>query len=201
MKLIKEARAAVKATIENYSGKLVEAIKVELEKLSVDKITFSPIQLADGEHCDYINHLNKDGSLIIYNNEDCDPSGLAHDDANILNADNWEVEELCRVLEELISFNEKNPKPKMVQQVIPPAQMNIVQRALNLLEAALADIPEDERGKSEHMEYTLFDIKTLRGLLKGEVSVIHTKEVADKFSHIHGVDWPVYTKEFPRKDL
>ena len=93
----------------------------------------------------------------------------------------------------------KPKEEKKVQQVIPPAQIAIIQRALNLLELALNEQCQEEH--NDIIAYTTFDIVTLRGLLKGEVSVVHLKEIADAFSFTHSVDWPDYGDEFPRVDL
>jgi hypothetical protein len=101
-------------------------------------------------------------------------------------------------------FKRQMAKPKkvpQVQQVIPPAQIQIIQRALNLLESALSDIPQDQKDATSDISHDLFDITTLRGLLKGEVSVIHSKDVAESFSSFCGVDWPDFGDDYPRVDL
>jgi hypothetical protein len=89
-------------------------------------------------------------------------------------------------------------KVKMIRQVIPPVQMEIVQRALNVYEKALQ---QQDLDKHDDINDELFDILCLRGMLKGEVAVVHPKEVADAFSfHYAGVDWPEYYG-FPKEDI
>lgn len=92
-----------------------------------------------------------------------------------------------------------SPKKGLVKQVIPPAQIAIIQRALNLLELALSQQCQEEH--DDILAYTTFDIVTLRGLLKGEVSVVHKEEIVRTFSHYYNVDFPDYGDEFPKIEL
>lgn len=94
---------------------------------------------------------------------------------------------------------EEAPKKKMVKQVIPPAQVAIIQRALNVLELSLNE--QCKLYHDDNIAHTTFDILTLRGLLSGEVSVVHPKEISEAFSHHHNVDWPDYGDEFPLEEL
>lgn len=91
-------------------------------------------------------------------------------------------------------------KSGLVKQVIPKDQVDIIHRALNLLEKALADIPKDVVHQS-NVPDVLFDIQTLIGLFSGEVSVEHPKVVAYNFVSHHNVDWPDYGDTYPLIEL
>jgi hypothetical protein len=95
----------------------------------------------------------------------------------------------------------ETPQKKMVKQVIPQEQVAIIQRALNLLESALQDIPQVQKDATSDISHDLFDIVTLRGILKGEVSVVWAKEDTEGFSFKHSVDFPDYGDEFPLEEL
>lgn len=88
---------------------------------------------------------------------------------------------------------------KMVKQVIPQEQVAIIQRALNVLELALNE--QCNLYHDDNIAHTTFDIITLRGILKGEVSVVWAKEDTEGFSFKHSVDFPDYGDEFPLEEL
>lgn len=90
-------------------------------------------------------------------------------------------------------------KKQMVKQVIPPAQVEIIQRALNVLELSLKE--QNKVSHDENISYTIFDIVTLRGILKGEVSVVWAEEDTKGFSFKHSVDFPDYGDDFPLERL
>jgi len=92
-------------------------------------------------------------------------------------------------------------KKKMVRQVIPQEQVAHLQRALNLLESALSDIPQAQKDATSDISHDLFDIVTLRGILKGEVSVVWPKEDTEGFSFKHSVDFPDYGDEYPLEEI
>ncbi len=91
------------------------------------------------------------------------------------------------------------PNKQMVKQVIPPAQVEIIQRALNVLELSLNE--QNKASHDENISYTIFDIVTLRGILKGEVSVVWAEEDTEGFSFKHSVDFPNYGDDFPLERL
>jgi hypothetical protein len=94
-----------KIELENkYSKQLQEAIVEQLDLLQGD-IKFNPEALCN-EYGDHINHINKDGSLIIYNNSDCCSSGIAHDDANVT-SNSWNVDNQMDILSILINHNKE----------------------------------------------------------------------------------------------
>jgi len=191
--LIADVLSAKSEFDKDNSQKLQAAIKAQLEQLSEKGIEVGPVAI-NIEHNDHINYIKKNGDCIIYNNPCCDSSeGIVHDDANILKGV-WDIEPLINVLRTLIGHN--NKKVEYVRQQIPPAQLEHLQRALNLLEQALGDIPQVQKDATSDISHDLFDITTLRGLLKGEVYVVHTHEVAESFSFKHNVDWPDYGDEF-----
>ena len=100
-----------KIELENkYSKQLQGAIVEQLDLLQGD-IKFGPEALCN-EYGDHINHINKDGSLIIYNNSDCCSSGIAHDDANVANS-SWNTENQMDILSILINHNKDNVKPEL----------------------------------------------------------------------------------------
>jgi len=91
------------------------------------------------------------------------------------------------------------PQKEMVRQVIPQDQIEIIQRALNLLELALnqqCNVSHDDTLAS-----TTFDILGLRGILNGEVSVVWAKEDTEGFSGKHNVDFPDYGHHYPLEEL
>jgi hypothetical protein len=94
---------------------------------------------------------------------------------------------------------EVKEEKQMVKQVIPPAQVEIIQRALNVLELALNE--QCNLYHDDNIAHVTFDIITLRGILKGEVSVVWPKEDTEGFSFKHSVDWPDYGDEFPLEEL
>lgn len=96
-------------------------------------------------------------------------------------------------------LNKEAPKKQMIKQVIPPSQVNIIQRALNVLELSLSE--QQKTAHDDNIGYTLFDIVTLRGILKGEVSVVWAEEDTKGFAFKHCVDFPDYGDDFPLERL
>lgn len=84
-------------------------------------------------------------------------------------------------------------KNEMIRQRIPAGVLELAQRGLNLLELALKDA--DPNSENDKIGYDLFDIMTLRGLLKGEVFTDFTKKEKETFVSKHGVDFPIYLGE------
>lgn len=79
---------------------------------------------------------------------------------------------------------------KMIRQRVPAEVLELAQRGLNLLQLALKEA--DPKNESDKIGYEIFDITTLKGLLKGEVYTEFTKEEKESFVHKHGVDFPEY---------
>ena len=78
---------------------------------------------------------------------------------------------------------------KNVSQIIPKGQKEIIKRALELQYIAI-----DGNGlQCEDIEYMKHDIRSLIAFLDYDISVTLSKVMMDKFSFIHGVDFPEYT--------
>ena len=114
MKELKERyKKDLKGLDKKYRAELENYIRKQLEKLDEgEQVKFSsPILIAGGEYADWINHVNEDGSLIVYNNEDCDSSGIAYDDAKIY-GHSFEV--LFEVSNYIDCYLEEKTPPKMI---------------------------------------------------------------------------------------
>lgn len=100
-----------------------------------------------------------------------------------------------------VTVDEKE-KSGIVKQVIPSDQTKLIIRALRLLKTSIELMPSEHKEKCYDINHDHFDIITLIGLLQGEVSVEHPKEIAEAFSfHYEGVDFPDYGDEYPLIEL
>ena len=78
---------------------------------------------------------------------------------------------------------------KIVSQIIPKGQKEIIKRALELQYIVI-----DGYGlQCDDIEYIKHDIRSLIAFLDYDISVTLSKVMMDKFSFIHGVDFPEYT--------
>jgi hypothetical protein len=77
-----------------------------------------------------------------------------------------------------------------VSQIIPKGQKEIIKKALIMLNEALKGFDQE----CNSIEYQKHDIISLLAFLDYDVSVTLSVERKDKFSFIHGVDFPEYTE-------
>ena len=195
---------------EEFHTRFVVAIKKELAQLNDDEVVklsstaceFESIPT--GEYTDAINEINKEGfAPCVYNHLACDCDSFAHNEP--VSVFDYPVEVLKHVLTSLVEHNAN--RPKLVQQILPPDQVDILSRAINILETALGDQlqkEEKDTGRlNDDINNTLFDIIGLRGMLKsGEISVILPKDIVEYFVHHHNVDFPEYVGDkYQRKEL
>ena len=80
-------------------------------------------------------------------------------------------------------------KKVIVSQVLPKGQKEIIKKALELQYKAI-----DGNGlQGDDIEYMKHDIRSLVAFLDYDISVTLSKEMMDKFSFLHGIDFPEYT--------
>jgi len=83
-------------------------------------------------------------------------------------------------------------KMKVVTQVIPKEQVEIIKQGLDLLEIMLKNVKNHE--ENDKVSYTLFDILTLKGMLNQTEMVIELPfDIYERFTAINGVDFPQYS--------
>jgi hypothetical protein len=81
-----------------------------------------------------------------------------------------------------------------ITQELPQSQKDIILKSLLLREAHLKKLIEDFKGHSLEEEFAreVFDIKTLIGMIKYDVSVTMTEKEQGEFTAYNGVDYPEY---------
>jgi hypothetical protein len=81
-----------------------------------------------------------------------------------------------------------------ITQELPKSQKYIILKSLLLREAHLKKLIEDFKGHSLEEEFAseVFDIKTLIGMIKYDVSVTMTEKEQGEFTAYNGVDYPEY---------
>lgn len=78
---------------------------------------------------------------------------------------------------------------EIVSQVLPKGQKEIIRKALELQYKAI-----DGNGlQGDEIEYMKHDIRSLLAFMNYDISVTLAKDMKDKFSFLHGVDFPEYT--------
>ena len=76
-----------------------------------------------------------------------------------------------------------------IVQVIPEAQVEILKDALDVYETAIKTLKSDD---DMSINYKVFDIAVLKGLLKSKVSIEMSEAKYNSFTHDNGVDFPKY---------
>ena len=81
-----------------------------------------------------------------------------------------------------------------ITQELPQSQKDIILKSLLLREAHLKKLIEDFKGHSLEEEFAreVFDITTLIGMIKYDVSVTMTEKEQGEFTAYNGVDYPEY---------
>lgn len=81
-----------------------------------------------------------------------------------------------------------------ITQELPQSQKDIILKSLLLREAHLKKLIEDFKGHSLEEEFAreVFDITTLIGMMKYDVSVTMTEKEQGEFTAYNGVDYPEY---------
>jgi len=168
---------------KRHRDSLKAQIQEELAKLIKDEVVELTVYTT-GEHNDVIGSINKKGIMVVHT--DGDPNSIIHDDVNVRDT-GCDARELAEILDTCVQHN-KTASVDMIRQRIPAGYLDLVQRGLNLLELALKEADKDEQ--DQIIGHNLFDIMTVRGLLKGEIYTEFTKEQKKKFIQLCGVDFP-----------
>ena len=81
-----------------------------------------------------------------------------------------------------------------ITQELPQSQKDIILKSLLLREAHLKKLIEDFKGCTLEEEFAreVFDITTLIGMIKYDVSVTMTEKEQGEFTAYNGVDYPEY---------
>tara|TARA_R110000796_G_scaffold88545_11_gene190489 strand:- start:6803 stop:7492 length:690 start_codon:yes stop_codon:yes gene_type:complete len=77
-----------------------------------------------------------------------------------------------------------------VSQALPKSQKEIIRKALELQYKAI----DSNVMQGDNIEYMKHDLRTLIAFLDYDISVTLSKDMIDKFSFLHGVDFPEYTE-------